>query len=203
VLKGTRMSKQDTRGLLIAEGARLIHEKGFNHTGVQEVLQAAGVPKGSFYFYFRTKEEFGLAVIDHFLGFLGARMDRHLGDESLPHLQRLRNFFNDMMEFFGRGGCSRGCPVGNLAQELADLSDTFRAKLRDALGTMESRILACIEAAVEAGEIVPPLDARETASFILNSWEGALTRMKTEKSLEPLVVFDRMIFQVVLRMPEP
>lgn len=203
VVKETPMAKHDTRAMLVAEGARLIHEKGFNHTGIQEVLQAAGVPKGSFYFYFRTKEEFGLAVIDRFLGFIVEKMDRHLGDASLPHLQRLRNFFGDMMELFGRGGCSRGCPVGNLAQELADLSDTFRAKCRDALGDMESRIRACMEAAMEAGEVHAPLDPRETASFILNSWEGALTRMKTEKSLEPLVLFDKMIFQVMLRMQEP
>jgi TetR/AcrR family transcriptional repressor of nem operon len=193
------MAKQDTKALLIAEGARIIHEKGFNHTGVQEVLQAAGVPKGSFYFYFRTKEEFGLAVIDYFLDFLEAKMDGHLADASLPHIQRLRNFFKDMKELFGRGGCSRGCPVGNLAQELADLSDPFRVKCKDALGALQSRIVACLEAAVEADEMEPPLDPEQTAYFILNSWEGALTRMKTEKSLQPLEVFDRMIFEVVLR----
>jgi TetR/AcrR family transcriptional regulator, transcriptional repressor for nem operon len=193
------MAKQDTKARLIAEGAKLIHEKGFNHTGVQEILQVSGVPKGSFYFYFQTKEEFGLAVIDYFSQYMGARMEMHLSDSSLPHIRRLKNFFDDMMEYFRHEGCCHGCPIGNLAQELADLSDTFREKLKDALATMEARIVGSLQAALEANEVVPAIDPHEAAYFILNSWEGALTRMKTEKSLEPLTVFDKMIFSFLLR----
>jgi TetR/AcrR family transcriptional repressor of nem operon len=193
------MAKQDTRARLIAEGAKLIHEKGFNHTGVQEILQASGVPKGSFYFYFQTKEEFGLAVVDYFSQYMGSKMEMHLSDSSLPHIKRLKNFFDEMMEYFRHEGCCRGCPIGNLAQELSDLSDTFREKLKDALAMMEARIVASLQASLEANEVATALDPHEAAYFILNSWEGALTRMKTEKSVEPLVVFDKMIFGFLLR----
>jgi TetR/AcrR family transcriptional repressor of nem operon len=186
--------KEDTRARLIAVGATLIHEKGFNHTGVQEILEAAGVPKGSFYFYFQSKEEFGMAVVDFFSQFMAARMDGHLNNDSLPHIARLKRFFDDMMEYFRREGCSRGCPIGNLAQELADLSDSFREKLRQTLDAMEARLVLCLEAALEANELAPEIDPREAAAFILNSWEGALTRMKTEKNLKPLLVFDKMVF---------
>jgi TetR/AcrR family transcriptional regulator, transcriptional repressor for nem operon len=188
------MVKEDTRARLIAVGARLVHEKGFNHTGVQEILRACEVPKGSFYFYFQTKEEFGMAIVDYFSQFIAARMDVHLTDLSLPHVQRLKSFFDEMMEYFRHEGCSRGCPIGNMAQELADLSDSFRAKLKQALGAMEAKLVACIQAALEANELVTDIDPEEAANFLLNSWEGALTRMKTEKSLDPLVVFDKMIF---------
>ena len=197
--KGTLMAKQDTKARLIAEGAKLIHEKGFNHTGVQEILQVSGVPKGSFYFYFQTKEEFGLEVVDYFSQYMGSKMEMHLSDSSLPHVKRLKNFFDEMMEYFRHEGCCRGCPIGNLAQELSDLSDTFREKLKNALAMMEARIVASLQAALEANEVATALDPREAAYFILNSWEGALTRMKTEKSLEPLVVFDKMIFGFLLR----
>ena len=94
------MAKQDTKARTIAEGAKLIHEKGFNHTGVQEILQASGVPKGSFYFYFQTKEEFGLAVVDYFSQYMGSKMEMHLSDSSLPHIKRLKNFFDEMMKYF-------------------------------------------------------------------------------------------------------
>jgi len=191
--------KEDTRARLIAVGAKLVHEKGFNHTGVQEILQASGVPKGSFYFYFQSKEEFGMAVVDFFSQFIAAKMDAHLNDGYLPHVERLKSFFDAMMEYFRHEGCSLGCPVGNLAQELADLSDTFREKLKQALNTMEAKLVACLEAAIEANELAAGIDPYEAASFILNSWEGALTRMKTEKSLEPLVVFDKMIFGRLLQ----
>lgn len=188
------MGKQDTRSRLIAEGARLIHENGFNYTGVQEILRASGVPKGSFYFYFQTKEEFGLAVVDYFSQYIAARMDVYLSNSSMPHVERLKHFFDEMMEFFRHEGCSHGCPIGNLAQELADLSDPFRKKLKDALDKMQAKMVACLQAALDAHEVAPDLVPREAAYFILNSWEGALTRMKVEKSLEPLEVFDKMIF---------
>jgi TetR/AcrR family transcriptional repressor of nem operon len=193
------MMKEDTRTRLIATGAKLVHEKGFNHTGVQEILQVSGVPKGSFYFYFRSKEEFGIAVVDFFSQFIAARMDEHLQDVSIPHVLRLKGFFDAMMEYFRHESCSRGCPIGNLAQELADLNDTFREKLKQALDAMEARLVACLQAALEANELANDIDPDEAAAFMLNSWEGALTRMKTEKSLKPLVVFDKMIFEFLLR----
>ena len=99
-----------------------------------------------------------------------------------------------MMEYFRHEGCSRGCPIGNLAQELADLNDTFRERLKQELDGMEAKFVACLQAAMEAHELANDIDPHEAATFILNSWEGALTRMKTEKSLKPLVVFDKMIF---------
>lgn len=195
------MTKEDTRARLIAEGARLIHKKGYNHTGVLEILQASGVAKGSFYFYFQTKEEFGLAVVVYFSEFMVARMERHLSDASLTHIGRLKRFFDEMMNYFGHEGCSCGCPIGNLAQELADLNDTFRKTLKDVLDTMQGKIAGCLEAAQDAHEIASDLNPHEAASFILNSWEGALTRMKTEKNLEPLTVFDKMMFGRFLARP--
>ncbi|MBI4966283.1 MAG: TetR family transcriptional regulator C-terminal domain-containing protein [Desulfomonile tiedjei] len=192
------MGKDNTRTRLIEAGARLVHEKGFNHTGVQEILRACEVPKGSFYFYFQSKEEFGMAIVDHFSEFIGDRMDMHLGNESLPHVQRLKSFFDEMMEYFRHEGCARGCPIGNLAQELADLSNTFREKLKQALDAMEAKLGASLQAARDRNELPSGIDPKEAANFILNSWEGALTRMKTEKSINPLVVFDKMIFGLLL-----
>jgi TetR/AcrR family transcriptional repressor of nem operon len=195
------MAEQDTRERLIEEGAKLIHQKGFNHTGIQEILRAAGVPKGSFYFYFQTKEEFGLAVVDYFSQFIAGRMEGFLSDSSLPHVRRMKRFFDEMMEYFRHEGCARGCPIGNLAQELADLNDAFRQRLKEALEMAEAKLAACLEGARGADEVSPDLVPHEAAHFILNSWEGALTRMKTEKSIGPLVVFDKMIFGSLLRTP--
>jgi len=195
------MAKDDTKARLIAEGARLIHEKGFNHTGIQEILRAAGVPKGSFYFYFETKEQFGLAVIDYFSQYMATKLDSHLSNSALPHLTRLKGFFDGLVEYFRNEGCSRGCPFGNLAQELSDLNDTFRKKLNAAFDMYQAKIAACLQAAIDANEISNDLDPHEAAYFILNSWEGALTRMKTEKSLEPLIVFDKIVFGRLLCTP--
>lgn len=195
------MVKQSTRARIIEEGARLIHEKGFSNTGLQEILRASGVPKGSFYFYFKSKEDFGLAVIDYFLQFMAARMDSHLSDESLSHVGRLKSFFHEMMGFFRQEGYSRGCLIGNMAQELADLSDSLREKLKESLDGMETAIARCLQAAQDAGEVAADLDPKDAACFVVNSWQGALTRMKTEKNPEPLIVFDKMVFGRLLKGP--
>jgi TetR/AcrR family transcriptional repressor of nem operon len=196
------MAKEDTRARLVEEGAKLIHERGFNHTGIQEILQASGVPKGSFYFYFKTKEAFGLAVVDYFAQYIAATIEAYLHNSSQPHVKRLKNFFDAMMEYFRQEGCARGCPIGNMAQELADLSDIFRVKLKEVLAMMEVKMAACLQAALDENEVSPDLDPSEAACFILNSWEGALTRMKTERSVEPLAVFDKVIFGRLLIRPD-
>jgi TetR/AcrR family transcriptional regulator, transcriptional repressor for nem operon len=193
------MTKEDTRNRLIEAGARIVHEKGFRDTGIKEILEAAGVPRGSFYFYFKSKDEFGLALVDFYAAFLAAMMDRHLEAPGIPHIQRLKGFFDEIAAYFGARGCTGGCPVGNMAQELADDDETFREKLKRAMAGMEERMAACMRAAAHGGELREGMDPAETAAFILNSWEGALLRMKAEKSLEPLVLFDRMVFSVLLR----
>jgi len=128
--------KEDTKTRILERGAEIIHLKGFNHTGVQEVLRAAGVPKGSFYNYFKNKEDFGLQVIDYFMEFFSRLARETLGDLSVPPLGRIRNFLCWFIEFFKSKDFAYGCPIGNLAQEMGDLSPAFREKLKQGLDAM-------------------------------------------------------------------
>ncbi|MBW1898902.1 MAG: TetR/AcrR family transcriptional regulator, partial [Deltaproteobacteria bacterium] len=81
--------KENIKQKILAAGASIIHRKGYNHTGIQEILQTVGVPKGSFYFYFKNKEDFGLQVIDYFVSFFGAQAAPVLNDNSIPPLERM------------------------------------------------------------------------------------------------------------------
>ena len=193
------MAKENTKARIIAEGARIVREKGFNNTGIQEILQAAEVPKGSFYFYFASKEEFGLHLIDHHMALTRKWMAKYLEAAGLAPLASMKAFFDDVIHYFEAQGCQAGCPVGNIAQEMADLSEAFRAKVKEAFIEMRNALARCLEAARLCGEIDPRTDPYETADFILNSWEGALLRMKAQKDVQPLTLFDRMIFGVLLR----
>ena len=92
--------KTDTKAKILKEGARSVYQKGYNATGLQEVLTAAGVPKGSFYFYFTSKEDFGLQLIDYYTARYLNRLDRYLQDRSKPPLQRLRDYFRDMISSY-------------------------------------------------------------------------------------------------------
>jgi len=94
--------KSETKNRILKAGARIMLEHGFNHTGLQEVLQAAEVPKGSFYFYFQSKEDFGLQCIGYYAENFFARADRFLQDPARPPLQRLRRFFSWLAEAFAK-----------------------------------------------------------------------------------------------------
>ena len=122
----------ETKERLLQIGAKYVHLKGYNHTGLQEVLKEANVPKGSFYFYFKSKEEFGLAIIDVFIDFFEKSIGYSLSDKSLSGLERIKAFIITTIGILNDNDFVGGCPIGNLSLEMGDLNENFRIKLSDA-----------------------------------------------------------------------
>ncbi len=193
------MVKQDTKQKLIEIGAQIIHQKGYHHTGIQEILKAAGIPKGSFYFYFESKEDFGLQLIDYFNNRYLATVRPIVSDTSLSPVQRLEKVFDWFINFFTARQFTCGCPIGNLSQEMGDLSPAFRSKLNESFEVMVRVIGGLLQEGQEAGEVPPDLDLEEAANFIVSGWHGALIRMKVVKCTEPLENHKRFIFQTLLK----
>jgi len=167
---------------------------------LKEILDAAKIPKGSFYHYFNSKEDFGLQVIDYFMTYISAYASKKLTDSSIPPLQRLREFFEEYLEAFEKSECRYGCPIGKLTLELAGSSKEFREKLNRSLQTVKDMIEDCLKEVYEQRETSEKVNVKELAEFILNSWEGAVLAMKADKSVEALRVFDKMIFDSLLRI---
>ncbi len=176
-----------------------MHKKGFNNTGIKEILDAAGVPKGSFYHYFKNKEDFGLNLLDYYAGFFVGKAEDLMNDTGSPPVLRIKKLFDGFLGFFENKGCEMGCPIGNLSQEMGDLNTAFREKLEEIFRMMRSPIEKMLHEAKQKGEISDLLDARDTADFIINSWEGAIVRMKVQKNPDPLILFDKMIFEGILK----
>ena len=193
------MSAEATKRRIVEAGARIVHSKGFQATGIHEVLQASQVAKGSFYFYFRNKAAFGMALLEYYEGFMLGRLKEFLSDESHSPVVRLARFFGFFHAMFEDLGYREGCPIGNMAQEMADNHPEFREKLENTLSRSQGLIAACLKEALEAGEIPAGLDPDETAAFILNSWEGAILRMKAKGGDGPLKNFEQMVFGTILR----
>lgn len=191
--------KRDAKTDILNAGADLIHRQGFNRTGLKEILDAAGVPKGSFYFYFKSKEDFGTALIDHFMGIMGEAARPVLGDPATAPIERLKRFFGTRRERFEAGGCERGCFIGNLAQEMSDLSPSMRQGVCRAFSALATTLENLLSEAAQCGDIPADIEPGRTAAFILDAWEGALLRMKAEKSVEPLRRFEDMVFNRLLR----
>ncbi|MBE9054223.1 TetR family transcriptional regulator C-terminal domain-containing protein [Nostocales cyanobacterium LEGE 11386] len=197
-MKAKESIKEDTKLALIKAGRRIIVEKGYNHTGIQEILLAVGVPKGSFYHFFSSKEEFGLAIIDYDSQMHDRIVEQYLGDTSLTPLNRIKRYFTFKLEEFETLQYREGCLFGNLSQEMADQNDPFRIRLQEAIDRWHGQFADCIQAAQDSGEISTQYSARDLAEFCLNSWEGALLQMKLAKSDAPLKNYVQFMFGVIL-----
>lgn len=195
------MTTITSRDKLIQVGAELIAEHGYTATGINTILKHSGVPKGSFYHYFGSKEDFGLAVIESFADAFDEQLASTLRDTSQPPLSRLRHYFSSVKEEIARHECVRGCLIGNLGQELSSHSDVLRDRLEQVFRGWEQNFIACLSDARAAGEIDDSLDPETLGSFILVGWEGAILRAKTARSVQPMEAFEAVLFEHVLTSP--
>ncbi|MCO8589685.1 TetR/AcrR family transcriptional regulator [Burkholderia multivorans] len=188
-----------TRDMLLRTGLEILTEKGFSSTGLDEILGRAGVPKGSFYHYFDSKEAFGLALIDRYAEFFARKLDRHFGDAERSPLQRVRAFVDDARDGMARYDYRRGCLIGNLGQEMGALPETFRARLQATFEDWQRRLADCLRAAQQAGELSHAAAPAELAAFFWIGWEGAVLRAKLERRDAPLVLFAQHFFDALRR----
>lgn len=192
------MTSNDTRNHIIQTGANLIEQKGFGATGINAVLTTAGVPKGSFYHYFSSKDDFGLAVIDTHAQEYDTKLDQILNDTRRSCVDRLRAYFDTGLNTMTSCEYTRGCLIGNLGQELAGQNELFRTRLDTVFRGWEKRFERCIEEARESGDVDASINAADVASFLLSGWEGAILRAKVLKSTEPMERFIRVFFRQCL-----
>lgn len=175
-------------------GLEVLTEKGFSATGIDGILRQAGVPKGSFYHYFKSKEAFGLALIDQYSRYFVHKLDQHLLNTSLTPLERVRAFVDDAANGMARFEFRRGCLIGNLGQEMGALPESFRSKLKETFEDWQQRFARCLMEARQQGELAPGADTEKLASFFWIGWEGAVLRAKLEKNADPLEVFAECYF---------
>ena len=197
------MGRGDTRRALVWCGTELLTERGFQVTGIDEVLKRVGVPKGSFYHFFANKHEFGEAVIQNYVEYYARKMTRIFDNPEIPHLARLRLFVEDAKRGMLKYGYRRGCLIGNLGQELTSLDDAFRLQLEAVLLSWERRVADCLEAAIQSGELAADSDAAALSRFFWIGWEGAVLRAKLTRNAEPLDQFADLFFEKVLAPPAP
>lgn len=195
------MSKTTTKDILISTGLKLMLTKGYGGMGLQEIVKDAGVPKGSFYHFFPSKEAFGLAVLEAHVAEFEAFIKRFLLDTKTSPLERLRNFFHAGRQQMAAAQCEGGCLVGNLVQELADQDATFRQRLEEIMAGWERHIESCLVQAQQERTLDESVAASELARFILDSWEGAILRMKVTKDIAPVDGFIHILFEKVLKHP--
>jgi TetR/AcrR family transcriptional repressor of nem operon len=178
-------SESSTRERLIAAGLPLLLERGYNGLGLQALLAATGVPKGSFYHHFRDKEDFALQVVEAYMREVHAGLDACLGERSVTPLDRVRRFFATTQQVYRQQGYM-GCLLGGLGQELSGVSDTFRRKIDECFTEIANRLAVCLEEAQERGDLPATSDPQRLAALLVDCWEGAALRSRLQRDQTPL-----------------
>ncbi|GGQ29062.1 acrylate utilization transcriptional regulator AcuR [Shewanella litoralis] len=176
----------DTRAALIRSGLEQLTEHGFSASGIEPILKKVGVPKGSFYHYFASKEMFGQVVLQHYADYFLAKLKTHLLDESNDPLVRIRHFVADAKAGMTRYQFKRGCLVGNLGQEIGMLPESFRPQLITIFAGWQNCLANCLEDAVAQGQIAADADCQLLAENFWVGWEGAVSRAKLVEHGAPL-----------------
>ena len=177
------------RERLLEAGLSSFHRHGFNGCGVQEIVDLAGVPKGSFYNHFESKESLGAEVLDQFWHSHASGFLRVLSDESLPPVERLRRYFNALAEKQAAQDYKGGCLLGNMAAELSDQSKLVADRLSSIFAGWTCAVATCLRDGQRAGEVRVDIEADALAAFLLNALEGATLRARVEKNGRPLAQF--------------
>lgn len=176
--------QQDIRQHLLDTGAALILSKGFNPVGLSELLTTAGVPRGSFYYYFASKEQFGEALLERYFSDYLERLDALLLSDGTSARDRIMKYWTRWLEIQGQGPCEEQCMVVKLSAEVADLSEAMRASLLRGTNQVLARLTACLEQGVAEGSLAPTLKPEPTAHALYALWLGAslLTKVRREPS---------------------
>jgi TetR/AcrR family transcriptional repressor of nem operon len=188
----------ETRERILEASEQAIIAKSFNGVGLTEILQSAGVPKGSFYHYFKSKEDLGIAVVERSTAHHLVRLQELLADRSISPLARLRNLFVLGRQLLLDQGLNRECLVPKMALEIASLSEPIRAAIKCGLDQSRSIVARIIREAQAEREIDSGHDPEGLADFIQASWEGIMIRTQIDRDIRPVDEFITYVFDHLL-----
>ena len=192
------MSKRESKkeAILLA-GMEVMKAHGYNGTSVKDIVDAAKVPKGSFYNYFESKEQFALEAIDSVSGQGREHLIKVFRDSKQCAVVRLTRYFTSGVEFACDSEFRVGCFLGNMCQEMSDTSEVIRVRLDQVFKANTRAFADVIDQGQKMNRISASLDPTTTAEFLFNAWEGALMRAKASKSRAPLDAFSKMLEQIL------
>jgi TetR/AcrR family transcriptional repressor of nem operon len=190
------MPRTTTREKLLSTGYRLLLRRGFNATSVQDITEAARVPKGSFYNHFDSKESLAAEAVRCYMDDLASRGS--VDDAALPPLEKLRKHFEDLAGVADKDRLVGGCLLGNFSAELSNQSEVVRQRVADAFDGWAQSLATDVASAQRAGTVSKELSPDELAASLVDAWQGALLRAKAQKDRAPLDRFLSVTFPKIL-----
>ena len=178
---------RSTREAIIEAATRLMHVGGYQNTSLDDVLRASGAGKGNFYHHFRSKEDLGFAILDQLVGwFVERTLEPCFSDAAAPRLDQVRCFLDRVLEAQRKSNCVGGCAMGNLASELSDVHEGFRARLASVFTAWRVRLTRALAEAQARGEVVASCRPEPAAQFLVAGLEGGILLTKVSKDIAVL-----------------
>lgn len=190
------MPRVGVREVLVEAAVTEFHRHGYTACSVELITKAAGVPKGSFYNHFASKEQLGAEVVARYAGDSAWWKEVEPG---LSPLAQLRARFRAVVDMLAESRFTHGCLLGNMGAEVADHSAVIRTQVGISLGQWSENIVVTLRAAQAAGEITAGSDLECLGRFLLDAFQGAIMRSKVVKTVEPLEGFLSVTFDSILR----
>ena len=181
------LPRSPVREQILEVATRLMEVRGYHRTALEDVLRESGAGKGNFYHYFRSKEELGYAILDRLVqAFTERTLEPVFGDPTRPALEQLDAFFDAILATQRARRCIGGCPMANLATELADSHEGFRQRLVQAFDLWRERVAGALASARDDGLLLPGTDPDRLARFLVAGLEGAILMTKVQKDIRVL-----------------
>lgn len=188
----------NTKIALIRSGVEVMTTHGYINANIESILKKVGVPKGSFYHYFKSKEEFGKAILDYYNSFFTHKLMQHLQNTDIPSaLERINAFYSDAKINMAKYHFNRGCLVGELMQDESLLPKDYPVLLNNILHHWQQQIANCLQQAQQQHEINSYQDCTKLAYFFWLGWEGAVSRAKLVKNSASLDIFIEQFFALI------
>jgi TetR/AcrR family transcriptional repressor of nem operon len=191
----SRISNKDR---ILVDGLKVMLARGYVGASVRDIVEAAGVPQGSFSNHFVSKEAFSLEILDRYFANSRTVIGETLRNDALPPLKRLRAFVDANIATIRSHDVKNGCLVGNFAAEASDHSEIIRKRVSDIYAEVREAMAYCLKAAVRAGELPKNLKINDVADFIVTGLQGAWLVSKVERDLASAENFKKTLFSTVL-----
>src|SRR5207244_7405849 len=195
------MGRRSLRNQILRAGLPVLFRSGYHAASVRDICAAAGAPQASVTNHFRSKEAFAVEVLNRYFDHLKELVAAALTDETRTPRQRLKRYLNVITDKLERDRWMIGCLIGDFSLQVSSHSRLLRKRLDSIFREWRTLFASCIAAAQAAGEVDSRFDATELAEFLLASWEGAILRMKVERSPAALERFKTIVFETVFQQP--
>lgn len=175
-----------TKERILSAAEEIMLTKSFCSVGLNQILTAVQVPKGSFYHYFQSKEQFGVELLRHYIGEHTARLKRILLSSDLDPMKRLQAYFDGAISQMLEGECKQCCLVAKLGSEVSTFSEPMREVLAEGMREWRTVYEQVLCEGQKAGVVRQDLNVPDAAAFLQDAWQGAMNRAQIERTVSPL-----------------